>query len=169
MKMRKFLVGLTIMCALSVSAAACTGCAAVQAWWQTIQSNPVLAIQMFLQATQVVLNLAVAAFNGLLPLLPAAEQGADQVTFNKVVTAANDAIRALTDAEQIAIQQQTPNPDFSKEMQAVTDAVQAVVDMVATLASKQQAAAGTTAKVSYPSFAEMNNALMTMKRVGHTK
>jgi hypothetical protein len=138
------------------------------AWWQNFKNNPVAQVQTFEEGARITLGIADVAWNSLKVYLPAAELVTAQADYNKAVLAVNTALGALDDGVQAALEAQTPNPDFSKLIGDVTDAVTKVVAIVNDLKTKVPASATVgSASVAPPEplgFPELQVSLKLVQR-----
>ena len=125
--MRRILLVALLPIAMGAST---VGCAAAAQWWQNFESNPVAQIQSFESGVQVVLNDVQVAWTIIQPFLPTSSAAAVTQQYENGVYAVNGALQVLNDAVQADIAAQTPNPDFSTLMTAVTNAIQTVISIV---------------------------------------
>lgn len=99
-------------------------------WWQNFVDDPVQQVQTFEQGVQVALNDAAIAWSVVQPFLPAANAAQITQQYNNAVFAVNHTLHALSDAVAAAVAAQTPNPNFSVLMTAVTDAIGQVLAII---------------------------------------
>jgi hypothetical protein len=123
-------------------ASACSGCNS--SWWQNFTSNPLAVVQTFTQYAQTALSVAEGAWPAIYAALPAGAQPQALADYNKSVAATGDALTALNDGVQAAIDAETPNPDFSQLEQNVVSALTAIQQLITTL--QQQGSAPQVAK-----------------------
>jgi hypothetical protein len=169
--LRKVVSVIASVMALGAMTFGFSGCAT--GWTITVQSI-IAGAQTFEGAAQVVLNLAGTAFNVVLPLIPVASQAQAQADFQKAMAAANAAMATLEAAVQTAIDSQAAAPNFAVLEQDVSNVVSAVVAFVNALqppatSMLPSTATGQPKAVNLTAFTEMNNALLSMKHVGHIK
>jgi len=117
--------------ALVLGTGSVAGCSAASNWWQNFQANPVAQVQTFESTVQIGLNSAQAAWTFLQPYLPAAQAAQINQTFLNVVATVNHSLTLLNDAVAAAIAAETPNPNFGALMQAVSDAFNQVLAIIA--------------------------------------
>lgn len=113
---------LVVTAVLGMFAPTVTGCAAVAAWWQQVESNPASAISQLVQYVQGFIGTAQAIWALLVPSLGASAAQAN-TDFNNAMVTVQDSLTALQDAVQAAQLAQQPNPDFTALEAAVQDAV----------------------------------------------
>ena len=102
----------------------------VDQWWENFRNNPAAQVQVIENGVQLAISDATIAFQAIKPFLPADAQVKAQGEFDNAVLAVNRAEQALDDAVQAAAAAQQPNPDFSKLVAAVVDAVKQVIAIV---------------------------------------
>jgi hypothetical protein len=124
--MRKTIIVAAIVAA--VPAVTITGCGS--SWWTNFVDDPVQQVQTFEQGVQVALNDAAIAWSVIQPFLPASSAAQITQQYNNAVFAVNHALQVLSDAVTAAVAAETPNPDFSTLMTAVTDAVSQVLAII---------------------------------------
>jgi hypothetical protein len=161
---------------LAVAAAATMGAGCNSAWWQALESNPVLQVQTFEQGVQVVLNEAQVAWTAdVQPLLPAASAAAITQQFENALFAANHALQVLNDAVATAVTAQTSSPSFTVIETAITDAISQVLAIVNQYETNQPIDAGAilatskagTAPVGHasPALADAYSGLAKLKKM----
>lgn len=99
-------------------------------WWQDFQKNPVEQVQVFESGVHTALSAAQVAWAFVQSYLPAASAAAITQQYQNAVFAVNHALTVLDDAVSAALDAQQSNPDFSKLMTAVADAVAQVIAIV---------------------------------------
>lgn len=156
--MRKTIFTVVLVATMGVS-----GCAT---WWQNFQNDPVASIHSFEQGVQIVLSDAQIAWVVVQPMLPAANAAQITTQYNNAVFAVNHALTALNDAVNAAAAAKQPNPDFSKLMVAVTDAVGQVLAIIDQYKTSTAPSAGTAVKapVSIPALDEAHAGLDNIKK-----
>lgn len=112
----------------AVPAVSVAGCAST--WWTSFTNDPVQIVQSFEQGVQIALNDAAIAWSVVQPFLPAASAAQITQQYTNAVFAVNHSLQVLSDAVTAAVAAQTPNPDFSTLMTAVTDAVSQVLAII---------------------------------------
>jgi hypothetical protein len=126
--MKKLALALMLTTAITVS-----GCAAVSQWWQNFKNNPIAQIQTFEQGVQTVLTLLEGAWNFIQPFIPASALPVAQQQYANAVSSVGHAESVLEDAVNGAVAaQQSPMPDFTTLMAAISDAVSQVVAIIDT-------------------------------------
>jgi len=159
---------LLLVLTTALTAVGCSGCNS--AWWQNFKNDPVAQIQLFEQTEQTALNDADVVWQSVKMYLPADVQIKAQLRYDQAVFAVNKATALLNDAVQVAVQAQTANPDFSKLIQAVSDAVAQVVALINEFKNAPPAmtlAAGVPPKPAAPvGLDDLNAAVDTMNKVG---
>jgi enamine deaminase RidA (YjgF/YER057c/UK114 family) len=128
--------------ALALGFGGTLGCSAASTWWQNFQSNPVAQVQSFESTVQIGLNSAQVAWTFLQPYLPPAQAAQINQTFENVVATVNHSLTLLNDAVSAAIAAQQPNPNFSALMQAVSDAFNQVLAIIAQYTTQPTADGG---------------------------
>jgi hypothetical protein len=123
--MKKKLALLALVLTTMLTAVGCSS-----AWWQNFKSDPVAQIQLFENTEQTALSDADVIWQSIRMYLPPDIQAKAQLRYDQAVFAVNKAMALLNDGVQVAIQAQTANPDFSKLIQAVSDAVAQVVAII---------------------------------------
>jgi hypothetical protein len=106
-----------------------------------VPTSAVAAAEAVAQTAAVVVSDAQVVWPVVYALIPAAQQPAAQAAFNAGLFAANHAILALNDAVQAAVAVNTPNPNFSALIAAISDAVSQVVSIVQNFEGQAPAAA----------------------------
>jgi len=119
--MRKLLVVLM----LSVAMTACSS-----NWWSNFAKDPVAQVQTVENVAQTTVQTAIFVFNQLKPLLPPADAAALETAFTQAQATLAHAITALNDGLQAAVEAQQPNPDLSKLIGDVIDAVNNIVAII---------------------------------------
>jgi hypothetical protein len=143
--MEKHMKKLPFVLALLAILFSVPGCAAVTAWWDQFKSNPVEQVQVFEQGVSVAVSDAQVAFGVVKQFLPASTQVQAQTDFDNAIISVNHAMQALNDAVQAAVDAQTPNPDFTALITAVSDAVAQVVAIIDQYKAAPPAPAAATA------------------------
>jgi hypothetical protein len=125
--MKTKIVALTLSLTLLVSA----GCASVSQWWQNFTKNPIAQIQSFEQEVATILTILNTAWQFIQPFIPAAVLPFAQTQYTNAVAAVGHAEAALQDGVTAAVDAtQSPMPDFSGLVTAVTAAVNQVIAIV---------------------------------------
>ena len=154
---------IAMLAAAALLALNVAGCGAN--WLANFKSNPVAVVQQEEQTAQVIINDAQTAWPFVKGLIPSANQAQAQTDFNNAVFAANHALVVLNDAIQVALDAQTPNPDFSAAMQSVTDAVSQVINII----NQFKNSAAPQLKLEAPGtpdvFADMNTGVATLRKI----
>jgi hypothetical protein len=121
---------LALMLSLSLATG---GCAALKSWFDNFVKDPIAQIQAFEQEVQTILTTLEAAWQFILPLIPASAQPAAQQQYANAVASVGHAEAVLQDAVKGAVAaKQEPMPDFAGLTQAITDAVSQVIAVIDT-------------------------------------
>lgn len=142
-KSRRLLAALLSALVIFTTGAVTTGCAAAAQWWQGVLSNPGSATS-FIQYVLTFLQGAIALWNAIFPLIPAASQAKAQLDFNNSVYTVEQTLAAAEDAIRAAAAAHQANPDFSAVIANVQAAVAALMKIVQAWQGAQPAVAGTT-------------------------
>lgn len=169
MKLFKRFASIVLM--MLVVVVSTTGCGST--WWQDFKSNPVAKVQVFETTVQSAMSIADVTWNSVKVYLPPDVSMRAQAKYDVAVVAVNHAIGLLNDAVQVAAETQNTTPDFSKLIQAVSDAVTQVIGVINEfkgMAAPAQLGAGVAPKPAAPlGYDDLQSVALTMHRVGGTK
>jgi hypothetical protein len=120
-----------------------------------------------------VLAIADVSWNSIKPYLPAETLVKVQPRYDQAVLTVNKSLLILDDAVQVAIEAKNPNPDFSKLIAAVSDAVVQVVAIINEFkATPTPATISSTTPpkpVTPTGYNDLSAAVATMKKSGGVK
>lgn len=150
------------------AAIGCSGCNS--AWWQNFKNDPTAQVQLFETSVQTALSDADVVWQSVKMYLPADLRVKAQGRYDQAVFAVNRALQLLNDGVQAAVEAQQASPDFSKLIQAVSDAVAQVVALINELKATPPPA---TLEFGVPpkpavlaGMDDLNAAVATMNKVG---
>ena len=124
MKLKPLLFALALA-TLPVAVSSCSS-----AWWQNIQNNPAAAVDAFEKDVNIGLGIADITWNSIKVYLPADQAVKAQLRYDQAVFAVNKSLVVLNDAVQAAVDAKTPNPDFTKLIADVSDALSQVIAII---------------------------------------
>ena len=124
MKLKSLVLAL-VLAATPVAVAGCNS-----AWWQNIQNNPVAAVDAFEKDVNIGLSIAAISWNSIKVYLPADQAVKAQLRYDQAVFAVNKSLALLNDGVQAAVDAKNPNPDFTKLIADVSDALAQVIAII---------------------------------------
>lgn len=162
--MKKLFVALGLAVALTVVPSGCGN-----TWWANFQNDPVAQVQAFEQSAHIALSLADGAWNTVKGFLPPTTLAEAQPKYDLAVVAVNKALLVLNDAVQVDVEAKNPNPDYSKLIQAVSDAVAQVAAVVNEFKTPPATVAPGAMPMKVQGLDTLEQAVVSMKHVGHAK
>jgi len=99
-------------------------------WFKDFKSDPVQQTEMLLGTASSIQQIAITVFAQLKPLLPTDKQPVYQAKFDGANVALSTAMEAVRVAVQAAADAQQPNPDLTKVVQGVVDAIKHIKSVV---------------------------------------
>ena len=152
---------------LVLSVTGTAGCATLSTWWQNFQSDPVAQEQAFAQSVQTALNIAEVTWSGVAAFLPTNVLVKAQPVYNAAVLTANNTLVALNDLVAADVAAQAASPNFATVVQQVSDAVTAIMGIIQTY--QNMVNTGDAGAAPTVDLTPLQNAVASMKRVGHTR
>ena len=166
--MKKTFALLLLVATTMFTAVGCSGCNS--AWWQNFKNDPTAQVQLFENSVQTALSDADVVWQSIKMYLPPDLKAKAQLRYDQAVFAVNRAVQLLNDGVQVAVDAQQSNPDFSKLIQAVSDAVAQVVALINEFKATPPPATlemGVPPKPATPvGMDDLNAAVTTMNKVG---